>query len=317
MTYSVGGLVEATDFNTLVGGNPVTSANTLNTVWATGGTSAGYGQTPVSQVTIGQTIAASDWTSLINKTSNSASHQGTSILSVTTPAAGDTIVSQSNIPTNLTSIYSGKLNAATQGTTLSNSVVYGSTWTNAVTFTFTVSFASGDAARYFFNAGGQFKTTCAHANTAIGINLMLNQLASNIGTVVMSSPISGSATISSTSFNGITKIAGGGASPTINTNAGYFAMTTGNTTLFSQPVSTGYVPYQSTNIAMVGKSNGTQGVNGDAGSIITLYVTWDEIPDNLTVGIGTTSTLTAQVPETSYLANTWGTISISGTASGT
>ena len=316
MTYSVGGLVQATDFNTLVGGNPVTAPNTLNTVWATGGTNAGYGQTAVSQVSAGGTIAASDWVSLLNSTGSAASHQGTSILSVTTPVSGGSVAYQANIPTNLTSIYSSKLNAATQGTTLSNTVSYGSTWSQALTFTFTISFPSGDAARYFFNAGGQLKVTCAHANTAIGINLMLNQLASNIGTVVMSSPTSGTATISSVPYNGITKIGGGGATPTINTNAGYYAMNTSNTTLFSQTVSTGYSSYQATNIAMNGKSNGTQGSNGDAGSVITLYATWDEIPNGLVVGTGTTTTVTVQVPETSYIANSWGAISISGTASG-
>ena len=50
MSYAQNGLIEATDFNTLVGGNPETGANKLNTVWATGGTTAGYGQTAVSQV---------------------------------------------------------------------------------------------------------------------------------------------------------------------------------------------------------------------------------------------------------------------------
>ena len=43
MSYAQNGLIEATDFNTLVGGNPETGANKLNTVWATGGTTAGYG----------------------------------------------------------------------------------------------------------------------------------------------------------------------------------------------------------------------------------------------------------------------------------
>ena len=44
MTYALYGNIQATDYNTLVGGNPVTSSGALNTVWATGGTTAGYGQ---------------------------------------------------------------------------------------------------------------------------------------------------------------------------------------------------------------------------------------------------------------------------------
>ncbi len=47
MTYAQFGLIQAADFNTLVGGNPTTTVNTLNATWATGGGSAGYGQTAV------------------------------------------------------------------------------------------------------------------------------------------------------------------------------------------------------------------------------------------------------------------------------
>ena len=73
----------------------------------------------------------------------------------------------------------------------------------------------------------------------------------------------------------------------------------------------------STFIRVIAKSNGTQGVNGDTGSIITIYTVWDEIPDGLTVGTGTSTTVTAVAPETTYLANSWGTITITGSVTGT
>jgi len=313
MTYSVGGLVQATDYNTLVGGNPTTAINTLNTVWATGGTNAGYGQTAVSQVNAGQTIAAASWANLIGKTSNTASHQGTSILGVTTPVIGSLVSYQGNIPTNLTSIYSSRLNAATQGSTVANTSTYGATWSTQITFTHTVTFANGDAARYFFNSGGQLKITCSNPNSTAGINLLLNQLASNVGTIVQSAPSSGAVTIAGTSYNGITKVGGGGNAPTISTNSGYFAMNTTPVVIFSQTASTGPSAYLGTYIQMTARSNGTQGSNGDAGSVITITTLWDEVPDGLTVDTGSATTVTAQAPETTYLANTWGTISVSGT----
>lgn len=315
MTYSVGGLVQSTDFNTLVGGNPSTTINTLNTVWATGGTTAGYGQPAVSQVSVGQSIAAADWANLTGKTGNSASHQGTSILSVTAPAVGGLVSYQANIPTNLTSIYSSRLNAATQGSTVSNTTTRGSTWTTQITFTHTVTFANGDAARYFFNSGGQLKITCSSPNTTAGINLLLNQLASNIGTVVQSAPASGTVTIAGTSYNGVTKVGGGGSAPTISTNSGYFAMTTTPVVIFSQTASTGPSQYLGTYIQMTARSNGTQGSNGDAGGVITLTTLWDEVPNGLTVGVGSATTVTAQAPESTYIANTWGAITVSGTVS--
>ena len=91
MTYAQYGTVQASDYNTYVGGNPVTSSGTLNTVWATGGGSTGYGQTAVANVAAGDSITAAHWANLVNKTSNCASHQGTTITSVTAPVTGGTI----------------------------------------------------------------------------------------------------------------------------------------------------------------------------------------------------------------------------------
>lgn len=316
MTYAQYGLVQAVDFNTLAGGNPTTTSGTINAVWATGGTTAGYGQTSVSNVTAGTTVTSSDWSSLISKTSNSASHQGTSITSVTAPVTGNTVAYLSAVPTNLTTIYTSRLNAATQGSTTANTATTVSTWTQIATFTHTVTFASGDAARYFFNAGGQLKITCSHANNTAGINLLLNNLASNIGTVALSAPTSGSITIAGTSYNGVTKVGGGGNAPTISSNNGYFALTTSNANVFTQTASTGPSGYLGTFIRVIVKSNGTQGSNGDAGSVITLYTLWDEVPDGLTVGTGSATTVTIVPPENVYLPTaSWGTPTVSGTVS--
>jgi len=316
MAYAQYGNIAAADYNALVGGNPVTANGYINTVWATGGTTAGYGQTALGNVTVGTQVYAADWANLVNKTANAASHQGTSITTVTAPTAGGTITYLSAIPTNLGTIYAPRLNAATQGSTLANTATLGTTWTQAATFTHTVTFANGDAARYFFNSGGQLKVTCSHANSTAGINLLMNNLASNVGTVVLSSPSTGTITISGVSFTGVTKIGGGGNAPTTLPNNGYYALTTSNANVFTQLASSGPAGYLGTFIRIIAKSNGTQGVNGDSGSIITLYTIWDEIPDGLTVGTGTSTTVTVQAPETTYLANTWGTITVSGSATG-
>lgn len=312
MSYAQYGTIQATDFNTLAGGDPTTTSGTLNAVWATGGTNAGYGQTALANTSAGTTVAATgQWATLVANTASAASHQGTSITAVTAPTSGGTITYLSAIPTNLTTIYNSRLNAATQGSTSANTVTTASTWSSIATWTHTVTFANGNAARYFFNSGGQLKVTCSHPS-GTGINLLLNGLASNIGTVVMSAPTSGSITIASTSYNGITKVGGGGNAPTISTNTGYYALTTTNTSVFTQTASTGPAGYLATNINVTVKSNGTQGANGDAGSIITIYTTWDEIPNGLVVATGSATTVTAQAPETTYLANSWGAISVTG-----
>ena len=111
MTYAQFGTIQAADFNALVGGNPTTTANTLNATWATGGGSAGYGQTAVSNVAAGTNVlASSQWSALVANTASAASHQGSSITSVAVPVAGGVITYNSAIPTNLSTIYASRLN---------------------------------------------------------------------------------------------------------------------------------------------------------------------------------------------------------------
>jgi hypothetical protein len=315
MSYAQFGLIEATDFNTLVGGNPTTTANTLNATWAVGGSTAGYGQTAVANVAAGQSVLAASWNALVSNTASAATHQGSSITAVSAPTAGGTITYLSAIPTNLQTIYSNRLNAATQGSTTSNTVTRSTTWASLLTFTHTATFANGDAARYFFNSGGQIKMTVSHPS-GTGINLLFNNLASNVGTVVLSAPSTGTVSIAGTSYNGITKIGGGGSAPTIDANKGYYALTTANATVFTQTASTGPSGYLSTFIRFIVQSNGTQGSNGDTGSVITVYTIWDEIPDNLTVSTGSATTMTITPPETTNLSNSWGTITLAGSVTG-
>ena len=315
MSYAQFGTIQAADYNALVGANPGGTANVLNTTWATGSGFAGYGQTAEANVAVGDTVTAAKWANLITKTANLASHQSSSITSVTAPASGNTITYNANVVTNLQTTYVNKLNAVSQSGTSANTATYAPTWLNAITFTHIVTFANGDAARYFFNSGGQLAITCAHP-AGTGINLLLNNLASNVGTVVLSSPTSGTATIASTSYNGVTKVGGGGSTPTISTNSGYYSWTTSNANAFYQTASTGPSGYLSTNINILVKTNGTQGSNGDTGNVITISTVWDEIPNGLTVATGSATTVTIRPPEVTYIANTWGTPTVTGTVTG-
>jgi hypothetical protein len=316
MTYAQNGLIQATDYNTLVGVSPSSTANTLNTVWAVGASTAGYGQTALAQVSAGDTITAAQWANLINTTANTGSHQGTSLTSISAPVAGGTVTYLSALPTNVQAIYTGRNNASAQGSTIANTATYGSTWSSALTFTHTVTFASGDAARYFFNAGGQIKITMSHP-AGSGINALFNSLATACGTIVQSAPTSGTVTIASTSYNGISKIGGSGTA-TLGTNTGYYALTTANAQVFSQTATTGPAGYLSTFISVNVKSNGTQGSNGDTGSVITIYTLWDEVPNGLTVSTGSAVTVTLAPPATTYLPQgaSWGTPTVSGTVTG-
>ena len=316
MSYAQNGLIEATDFNTLVGANPETAANKLNTTWAIGGTTAGYGQTAVSQVSAGGTvIATGQWNALVANTASAASHSGSSITSVTAPTSGGTVTYLSAIPTNLTTIYTNRRNAASQGSTITNTTTRATSWQNGITFTHTITFASGDAARWFFNSGGQIKMTASHPSGS-GINLLFSDLASDTGTVTMSAPNSGTISIASTNYSGITKIGGGGNAPTVDANKGYFGLTTSNATAFTQLADSGPSGYLSSFIRYIVKSNGTQGSNGDTGSVVTIYSVWDEIPNDLVASASSAVTCTVQLPESTNLSASWGTPTIAGSVSG-
>ena len=77
----------------------------------------------------------------------------------------------------------------------------------------------------------------------------------------------------------IDAIGGGGNAPTIDSTKGYYGLTTANANVFTQTASTGPSGYLSTFIRVIVKSNGTQGA-------------------------------------TTNLANSWGTITLTGTVSG-
>jgi len=309
MTYAQYGKIEATDYNvTLVGANISNVANRLNTVWSVGNNNAGYGQPDVGNVTVGNRVNHIEWDNLINTTANVAIHQNSTITSVTPPVAGDKILYTSAIPTNLTTIYTNRLNAASQGSTDFTNSTNSNNWNSKLIFTQTATFANGDAARYFFNSGGQLSISCSHPSGPNTIDATLNTLASEVGNVFLSSPITGAATIAGTAFNGITQIGGGGNS-SISANTGYYALTTSNVTILTQTST-----IDSSTIQIVTKSNGTQGSYNDAGNVITFYTTWQESPSGFTAAVNTNTRLTATYPSTSKLANSWGFVTLSSGA---
>ena len=157
--------------------------------------------------------------------------------------------------------------------------------------------------------------TCSHP-TGTGINLLFSDLASNTGTVVQSAPNSGTVSIASASYSGITKVGGGGNTPTVDADKGYFGLTTSNATAFTQTASSGPSGYLSSFIRYIVKSNGAQGSNGDTGDVITIFTIFDEIPDDLVASSGTAVTLTLQAPETTNLSASWGTPTLASSVTG-
>jgi hypothetical protein len=297
MTYQQYGLIQATDYNNLVG--------TLNTVWGSGSGNTGYGQTNLPTVAVGEKVGATEWSNLINKISSIASHQNSTITSVTAPAAGDPVKFVNAINTNLSTIQTNRLNASAQATSVTTSKATTTTWLDKVTYTTTVTFTSGAAARYFFNAGGQLAITCSHGSSgSTGIDKVFYDLCTAFGTVTLSA---GTARIGGTDFTGTTKTGGSGTvdvAYTISTATGYHALTTTPVEIFKQTATGALSKYVTSYISVTAKVDAT-------GGVITFVTTIDEnwsSGTGLTVSTGTTMNLTVKPPSTTYVTtNAWGT----------
>lgn len=329
MTYTAGSLILATDYNGFVSTN--VGAN-VNDIWSTGSSDKGYGETAMSTVSAAGTITATQWASLVNNISSMASHQGTSITSRSAPVAGNTITILSNLATDLTSLTTNRGNAAAVGTEIvsftgttskTTSTGSGSTpWT--ITFTHTVTWASADAARYWFNAGGRIRIRFSKTSTGQLADAEWNDLAGTLCGQIYITGGTATQTIAGTAYTGTTKIGGTGTPNTLATTTGWYDLTTGDTLIYRQYADTS--PYTGQYIAVNAKTAGT-------GTQLVLTTTWVDpggsgagSSDVISGGTATTSPfsgsfgtapctlVTASPPSSTYLTSAaWGTPTIAAT----
>jgi len=329
MTYSVGGLIEATDYNGFVN----TGANNINKVWSTGTGDSGWGQTTISTVSAGGTVTATQWATLVANLATAGQQTNSTLTARTQPVAGNTISILANVATDINTITANRGNAAAIGTeygvfsgTTSKTTATGSgttPWT--ITFTHTVTFASSDAARYFFNAGGLIRLQYGKSSTGTDHDPDWNTLAGQCGSIYFSGRVNGAAqTIAGTSYTGTTRIGGtGGTQTTLTTTTGYYNITAGAgaTTLFQlNNASSPYTPeFIRTTVAL----------NAGA-TVLTFVTTWVDdgsaVPgatSDISGGTGVsspatsigaatapTTLLTYLPPSTTYLTASWGTPAI-------
>ena len=76
MTYTSGGLIQATDYNGFVS---TTAGANINDIWSTGSSDKGYGQSAISTVSTAGTITATQWATLVNTLSSLGSQTGTTL----------------------------------------------------------------------------------------------------------------------------------------------------------------------------------------------------------------------------------------------
>lgn len=318
MTYSAGGLIQATDYNGFASTN--SNAN-VNDVWSTGSADKGWGQTALATVSASGTVTATQWADLVNRISSMGSQTSTSITSRTAPTTGSLIQILSNINTDLTNITTNRNNAAAVGTqftgwTGTNSktaATSGATWT--ITFTNTITFASANAARYFFNGGGLIKIDVSKTATGDLGDPEWNDLANTLCGDIYISGVAASHTIAGTAYTGVTKVGGTGTPNTLATTLGWYNLTTSNQIIYKQFADT--APYTSNFIQHSARTAGT-------GTQLIIDTVWsasdgDAISggtaaSGATPGTAPCTIVTYFPPSSTYLTTaSWGTPTVAAT----
>ena len=287
MAYTSGDTILATHYNSFRGD--------FNTNWGVGSGDQGSGQSnTISAVSAGDTVTATQWSTLLARISSAALHQGTSLTSITSPNAGDTISAFAALAGNITSINTNRHNIDSGNYTDTTSSSNGSgSWTTSTVHEFTLTFAGGDEARYYYNCGGSTRLTFSRSGgTSHTKNTEWANLATACGTVVFA-------------VQGTTKSGGSGSTNILATTIGYQDMTTSYQSIFKQ--FEGDNPYTANYILVEVKTNAVNSdSNGDNGHILTFKITWlDAAADdfNDTVDGTVTDTITHRTPNTTRLNN--------------
>ena len=179
MAYQQGDTITTSEYNTFAGN--------VNTIIGTGSNDSGYGLSEIATVSAGDTITAAQWNSLLAGLQKAANHQGTTITNASnTVSQGGNILPLSNLEADITAITTNKLTAANanMATDTGDTSTRTTSWSTTVYHEFTVTFANANAARFFFNSGGEIRFAGSRSGgSSTDQNTDWTNLLSNAGTV--------------------------------------------------------------------------------------------------------------------------------------
>mgnify|MGYP000902173234 CR=1 FL=1 len=161
MGYLAGETILDDEYNTFV--NSSSSPYGYNHFAGTGALGYGLGQTEIPTVTGGHsTITAAQWNTLLTAIDNIANHTNDSMTTRTAVSAGDTIAIKAAIAADLATLAASVAAGCTSATAVAEgSELQSSTsstrWTGSHIVEHSITFASNNALRWFFNAGGTMR----------------------------------------------------------------------------------------------------------------------------------------------------------------
>ena len=240
----------------------------INHIMGTGSGNQGLGQSTIGVVNAGDTITAAQWNALFTAMDNVANHTNTSLTSTAARAAGDPVAIVSSLVSDLASLStavaggstsaSGGLTAGGEDSSRVASSVYDQTHIVEESFTF----AGGDEARFFFNAGGKIRVSVSNnAAGSTGRDTAMNAVISALGNFDIG------ATTSTRSGSGELIVTNGLAK-------GYFDLGTSYTTLLKLADDEGTYTSQTIFIQIEAKADGEHSdARGNVGDVVTVKVT--------------------------------------------
>jgi len=312
MSYTQGGLIEATDYNNLVGSNTSITSTQLNAVWAWGANSRGYGQTAVSTVSALSTVTATQWAALVNTVNSANTHVNGTGSGLTANTAGQIIGHSGGLPVKINGLNTDRLLFASNSATISNhnSLTAYAAWTSASTtatltrsFGANVAFESADQARFFFNSGGRLKFNITATADAVARSVAAKAVIDYMGGIAV--------------FGANTNGGRTGTNGTVTANVttvGYYNLTIANTTVVAVTSTTASYTTDTGTIAV--RTNGTQGSFNDNGTIISFWATINStqgsgaVSVNDSLSVTPTVTVDVSYPEVTNLSNTWGAVTV-------
>ena len=313
MTYTARNLIQASDYNGFTGGNTANVSGQLNSILGAGYGNAGYGQASVGNVTAlgAELVTATQWTTLVNNVNKVRKHQaGAGFTNLSTYVTGTVVNANTDIGSNLTAGYTNRLNFQAEGTTTTGSTFSPNFTapndTNAATFAFSrvATFASGDQARYFFNAGGQLNFV---------VTGVTNTGATNRGASLANLAATNFTSLRIRSANNGGRSGAGGTVTSSDTALGYYKATSSNASAVLLTSTSSSYTSDTCNVAI--KTNGVQGSNGDNGTTMTVSMVLVSAAQSPAFDDSINVTVNHRVdviyPSTSFLANTWGSVTIS------
>ena len=262
MSYAQGSTIAATDYNGFTGGQALgvafasaaAATQKASALLGVGYGDRGYGQSTPSlpAKASGNTVAAVDWSNLRTAISNLNSHQGSGVTLPANAVAGNSVAYDANYATTLATLDANRFNtnggASMTLTSNALTITRAGTWgagSAGITAIETVTFASEDAARYFFNTGGELRFALSHPTGSTQDNNWNTGLAA-VGTIAFKA-------------NATTRSGTSGTPAAV----GYYQLTTTNQAIVSGVIGTG--AYTSNSITVSARAAAITGLNGAKG----------------------------------------------------